>query len=236
MSYSNRRNRGRGAFSYFLEFIIIIAGITVSFFLNEWRAAKKAEEKKISLLQEINNDLAKDSIQLELSIKLYQKLLNSHDSLLENAKSTLNEDSLDVYVDQVASYYPFKETQSTFLKIINDPDLVISKQDTLLELFLVIHNQLYQYTHEWTSNDKSFVLEQLLPYMDMHAPFYYPPPTNKSFQGKVFNALKKDDAFMNLLKSGRSYKSAILQVYGACLSQLKTYKSKVNNRLEKPIS
>lgn len=236
MSYSSRRNGGRGTFSYFLEFIIIIAGITVSFFLNEWRAGKKAEEKKISLLQEINSDLLKDSVQLELSLNLYQQLLNAHDSLLLNTENSIPEDSLDVYVDQVASYYPFKETQSTFLKIINDPDLVITKQDTLLEFFLVIHNQLYKYTHEWTSIDKSFVLDQLLPYMDMHAPFYYPPPTNKSFQGKVFNALKKDDAFMNLLKSGRSYKYALLQVYGSCLSQVKNYKSKVNNRLEKSSS
>lgn len=232
MSAYGRRNRGRRPIGYFAEFLIIIAGVTVSFFLNEWRESNKMEEKKISLLHEISHDLVSDTILLSFSVDLYKNLLSSHDSLLKQRNEDLSSDSLDIYVDQVASYFPFKETQNTYLKITSDPNLVINKEDTLIERFLLIHNQLYNMSHEWTSIEKDFVLNQLIPYMDMHAPFLYPPPHNKSFQGEVFNKLKEKDVFMNLLKTGRSYKSAILQVNQAVLAQVTRFKLQVDTYLE----
>ena len=232
MSAYGRRS-GRRPIGYFAEFIIIIAGITVSFFLNEWRETKKIDQKKISLLQEISHDLVRDSTLLSFSVDLYENLLASHDSLLTKRKAELNADSLDIYVDHIVSYFPFKETQNTYMKISSDPNLVINKGDTLIERFLLIHNQLYNMSHEWTYIEKDFVLNQLIPYMDQHAPFLYPPPPNKSFKGEVFNTLRKDDPFMNLLKSGRSYKSVILQVNQSILAQVVQFKKQVDERLAK---
>lgn len=231
MKYRRPSNQRRGAWTYFFEFLIIIAGISVSFLLNEWREGKKMEEKKVSLLQEISNDLANDSLQLSFSVKYYGLMLNAHDSLLNNLDKSFHSDSLDMYLDFVSSYFPFQETKSTFLKITNDPELVISQEDTLLEYFLAIHNQLYPHIHEWVSVDKGFVLQQVLPYMDLHAPFYYPPPENKSFQGKVFYDLKEENAFLNLLKSGRTFKSAIAQVYSSALRTVVYRKRQIDEHL-----
>jgi len=231
MSAYGRRNRGRRPIGYFAEFLIIIAGITVSFFLNEWRETKKAEQKKINLLHEISSDLKKDSVLLGYAVNIYKRLLVSHDSLLINYEKDINADSLDIYVDHIVSYFPFKETQNTFMKISNDPDLILNKSDTLIERFLLFHNQLYNMSREWTYIEKDFVLKQMIPYMDEHAPFLYPPPPNKSFQGEVFNTLKKEDPFMNLLKSGRSYKSVILQVNQSILAQVVQFKKQLDERL-----
>lgn len=231
MSAYGRINRGRRPIGYFAEFLIIIAGITVSFFLNEWRETKKTEQKKISLLQEISNDLVRDTTLLSYSVDLYKILLASHDSLLAERKVEVEPDSLDIYVDHIVSYFPFQETQNTYTKISSDPNLVINKGDTLIERFLLIHNQLYKLAHEWAYIEKDFVLNQMIPYIDQHAPFLYPPPPNKSFKGEVFYTLKKEDSFMNLLKSGRSYKSAMLQVNQSILAQVVQFKQKVDDRL-----
>ncbi len=114
---------------------------------------------------------------------------------------------------------------------MNDPNLILNQEDTLLERFLMIHNQLYKLSKEWFFIEKDFVLSQMLPYMDKNAPFYYPPPIGKSFQGKVFLDLKKDDAFMNLLKSGRSYKSYIFQVYKVSLLQISSFRNQIDSYL-----
>ena len=48
--------------SYFFDLIVIIAGITVSFIVNEWRESNKLEDKKEQLLVNINKDLYADSL------------------------------------------------------------------------------------------------------------------------------------------------------------------------------
>jgi len=48
--------------SYFFDLIVIIAGITVSFIVNEWRESNKLEAKKEQLLVNINKDLYADSL------------------------------------------------------------------------------------------------------------------------------------------------------------------------------
>ena len=232
MGFAGRRNGNRGSFSYLLEFVIIIAGIMVSFLLNEWRENNREQEKKYQLLLELNQDLAGDSVHLEASIKLYKGMLRGYDSLLKNPNAEFNEDSLNFYVDRVTSYYVFQGNKSTYLKLNNDPNIVLNKQDSLLETFLVIHDQLYRHLQEWSSIDKRFVLDQLLPYMDLHAPFYYPPPPMMSFQGKVFYELKKEDAFMNLLKSGRTYKGAMVQVLNSCLGTVSKFKQQIRAKLK----
>lgn len=232
MGFARRRNSNRGSVSYFLEFVIIIAGIMVSFLLNEWRENNRVAEKKYQLLAELNQDLAGDSAHLAVSIKLYQEMLRSYDSLLAHADAKFEEDSLNFYLDRVTSYYVYQGNKGTYLKINNDPNLVLNKQDSLLETFMVIHDQLYRHLNEWSSIDKRYVLDQLLPYMDLNAPFYYPPPPMMSFQGKVFYELKKDDAFMNLLKSGRTYKSAMVKVLENALNTVSQFKQRVSRKLK----
>mgnify|MGYP001591003432 FL=1 len=65
---------------------------------------------------------------------------------------------------------------------------------------------------DWLYVEKEFVLNTALPYMDQNAPFIYPSPVNYSFQGEVFYELRKQDEFMNYLKSGRVYKKSMLQI------------------------
>ena len=69
--------------SYFFDLIVIIAGITVSFIVNEWQESNKLEAKKEQLLVDINKDLYADSLVLEGTINIYKIMARSHDTLLE---------------------------------------------------------------------------------------------------------------------------------------------------------
>jgi hypothetical protein len=99
--------------SYFFDLIIIIAGITVSFIANEWREGKKLETKKEQLLLDISKDLYADSLVLDKIITLYKTMARSHDSLLKYQRGTVDEDSLNIYLDHFTSYIPFNATANT---------------------------------------------------------------------------------------------------------------------------
>jgi len=226
--YSNRSR----PISYFAEFFIISAGIMVSFLLNEWRQDSAVQDKKHSLLIEINNDLFKDSLMLESSMNMYKTMFRSHDSLLAHVNDKVEEDSLHGYIDHIISYVPFKETRISYQKILNDPELVIEEGDTLIEGFMVLHNLVYPGVHEWLDVEKSFVLNQLLPYMDEKAPFIYPTPIGRSFDGKVFYELRKESHFLNMLKSGRLYKQYLVQVCSQNLFIVSRLKKRISTYLE----
>ena len=222
----------RSKFSYFVELIIIIVGIMVSYLLNERRETNKIAEKKIHLISDINKDLYTDSLVLEQSLSFYKLVIKSHDSLLHDRSATFNKDSLNLYLDHFTSYYPFQENKTSYSRTLNDQNLSIEKEDTLLQTFINMHNYIYPNIHEWLGIEKEFILGTVLPYMDTNAPFIYPSPVQKSFDGEVFYTLRKKDAFMNYLKSGRLYKSSVLQVMEGTLNYLKVVKTKFNQAVK----
>lgn len=217
--------------SYFFDFIIIIAGITVSFVVNEWRETKKLETKKELLLVDINKDLFADSLVLERVIGIYSTMARSHDTLLKYQTGTLDPDSLGMFLDHFTSYMPFKATANTYKRINTDSEMNIERKDSLIWYYMNLHNIVYPGIKEWFDVEKDFVLKTALPYMDKNAPFIYPAPKNKSFSGEVFYELRKNDEFMNYLKSGRVYKSSMLQVYQQGFNYLKFIKGNVRKQI-----
>lgn len=217
--------------SYFAEFLIIIAGITVSFILNEWREQNKLEHKKEQLLLDINKDLFADSLVLEQTIAIYKMMARSHDTLLKYQTGTLNPDTLNLFLDYFVSYLPFNATANTYKRINSDPEMFIERKDSLIWYYLNLHNIVYPRLQDWFYVERDFVLQTALPYMDKNAPFIYPTPINRSFNGEVFYELRKKDEFMNYLKSGRVYKESMRQVYQQGFDYLKFIKSNIRKEL-----
>ncbi|MCB0801602.1 MAG: hypothetical protein KDB74_00770 [Flavobacteriales bacterium] len=231
-SRSNSSNR----FGLFADFVIIIAGIMVSFLLNEWRENRNKEEKKIILLTEIKQDLKADSLYLYFSEKTYKELQRGHDSMLTFPKKGFHIDSISMYLDYFVSYMPFKPSERAYINLTNDPDLSIDLTDTngvdyLINKYSIIRSQLYNSINEWELIDKNFVLNTTLPYLETNAPFMHAPP-GKSFNGKVFETVSKDDHFKNLVKSGALYKSILAQNYALASRIVGDLQKEINIYLE----
>lgn len=232
-----RRNRNSGRFSYFAEFLIIIAGIMVSFLLNEWRQAKNIEDKKLVLLEEIQEDLKADSLFLFYSHKMYTEMLRGHDSMLTFPEQEFHPDSITMYLDYLVSYSPFKPSERAYTNLTYDPELFIEVGDTsgldfLINQYTIIRSQLYTNAiGEWEEIDKNFVLNTSLPYLEKNAP-YMPAPPFRSFDGRVFSTVSKDDHFKNIVKSGTLYKSVLVQNYSLTLKQVTKLKTEIREFLE----
>ena len=169
-----------------------------------------------------------DSILIDRAIKYYQVMIMSHDSLLLDRKKTFSKDSLDIYLDHFVSYYPFNETATTYKRVLSDQDLTIDSEDTLIQHYMNLHSIVYPNLHEWFFIEKDFVLNTALPYMDKNAPFVYPTPKRKSFDGSVFYTLRNDDVFMNYLKSGRLYKESTITSLTRVFAYVKYIKGKTH--------
>ena len=125
--------------------------------------------------------------------------------------------------------------KNAFNKINNSNEIHLNIEDTLLNRFVQLHNFGYKLLEEWGTIDRNFVLNQALPYMEENAPFYISPDNpltpgiGYSFDGRVFYELRKKDSFMNLLKSGKLYKTAMLQVYQGNYAGVNSYLAKLRS-------
>tara|TARA_R110002096_G_scaffold83876_9_gene194196 strand:+ start:818 stop:1519 length:702 start_codon:yes stop_codon:yes gene_type:complete len=218
----------------FLEFLIILAGITVSFLLNEWRTEKKNKEHKLDLVAEIAKDLKIDSLKLEFSIKTYHLLIRGMDSLTEFESNKSQTDSLTLFLDFFVTYSTFKPQPTSYTKLLSDNELKLNVEDSLIDQFILLHNTTYDLLEEWNQIERMFVLEQALPYLNLNAP-YYPTSGMATFDGKVFLDLRKENAFMNLLNTGKSFKRAVNYFNNKALVEVKALQAKINNKLNKQL-
>ena len=65
---------------YFIEFIVIVAGITVSFMVDEWREERRNREETVDLLRKIKSNLLVDSNKMhnvDSILEYKMRLLNS---------------------------------------------------------------------------------------------------------------------------------------------------------------
>ena len=62
--------------SYFIEIIIIIIGISLSFALNDWEQKKSARTDYQNYLKRLQEDIRVDSIQMRSDIQSYQSKIN----------------------------------------------------------------------------------------------------------------------------------------------------------------
>lgn len=237
-----RFNRNRSnKFSYFAEFLIIIAGIMVSFLLNEWRETSNTKEKKLVLLSELHEDLKADSLFLSYSHKFYKEMLRGHDSMLTfPKKKKFHPDSITMYLDYLVSYSPFEPSEQAYINLNNNPDLFNDAADTagadfLIRKYQFIRRKLYKNAvMEWVEIDKNFVLNTTLPYLEKNAPFV-PAPDFKSFDGIVYYEVAKDDHFKNIVKSGKLYKGALVQNYNLAISQITVLKAEIKAFLDQEV-
>lgn len=223
---SFNRNGYNRPVGLFLEFLIILAGITVSFLLNEWRTEKKNKEHKHDLIGEIAKDLKIDSLNLEKSLKTYQLLIRGLDSLTAYESGKSLDDSLTLYLDFFVTYGTFRPQPTSYTKVLSDNDLKLTASDSLIDQFILLHNTTYILLEEWNQIERMFVLEEALPYLNHNAP-YYPTSGMATFDGKVFLDLRKENTFNNLLNTGKSFKKAVSYFNMKALVEVKSLQAKI---------
>lgn len=222
-------NESRKKFSsYLAEIVVIIVGITVSFFLNDWKEANSLKQQRNQLILDIQEDLRADSVYFSRLLSSYQLMAKSHDSLLAGRTDSLNRDSLTLFYDHVTAYLTFNRRTRSYNILSNNDDLKIQPKDTSLRMFMNLHNYVYRTLDEWLLMEKEFIFKEVSPYLNEHSPFIVHDPENNSYSGDAFYELRKKDQFLNYLQTGKFYKEMITEVLVEGSSYLHQTKKTIN--------
>ena len=219
---------------YSIEFVVIILGITVSFWLNELSIDNQNEEERIkvltSLQMEINEikyycDGRKRTWEMDISLLnefLYpsNKIFNI-DSVLKNTTSKIRIETF------IILYRVFDPPTNRYYSIINSGDLKYVKSDKVKEILSRLHNTTFSYVETAVEHEKQ-LKQSFLPFLTINHPNVILARDNNKISidrySEILNdAINSDDklkAKFILLKRYLEYKITILQMYMINLDDL----------------
>ena len=219
---------------YSIEFVVIILGITVSFWLNELSIDNQNEKERIkvltSLQMEINEikyycDGRKRTWEMDISLLnefLYpsNKIFNI-DSVLKNTTSKIRIETF------IILYRVFDPPMNRYYSIINSGDLKYVKSDKVKEILSRLHNTTFSYVETAVEHEKQ-LKQSFLPFLTINHPNVILARDNNKISidrySEILNdAINSDDklkAKFILLKRYLEYKISILQMYMINLDDL----------------
>ena len=217
-----------------IEFLAVLLGITVSFWLNELSIDNQNEKERIkvltSLQMEINEikyycDGRKRTWEMDISLLnefLYpsNKIFNI-DSVLKNTTSKIRIETF------IILYRVFDPPMNRYYSIINSGDLKYVKSDKVKEILSRLHNTTFSYVETAVEHEKQ-LKQSFLPFLTINHPNVILARDNNKISidrySEILNdAINSDDklkAKFILLKRYLEYKISILQMYMINLDDL----------------
>ena len=151
-------------FKYFIEFIVIVLGVSASFWVEEYRETLQNKEERFKVLNNLKIEL--DEIDIfsqerkmvfnkdeRILFHLMSEKLNSIDSL-KNIISSYDEVNI-----AVIDYRGFGPPLNRYNSIINEGTLKFVKSDSIKQLLSQLHNTFFKYINANVSDEK--VIQQL---------------------------------------------------------------------------
>ena len=221
---------------YSFEFVVIVLGISVSFWLNELSIDNQNEVERVKVLnslkmeiQEIRNytDEREKTWQTDLNLLnllLDPKDLNStSDSIL---KITTSKSRIETFL---VIYRVFEPPMNRYYSIINSGDLKFVKSNKIKEVLSRLHNTSFSYVETTVEYEKQ-LKQSFLPFIAENHPSIIIARDDqnvsmKEYVLKLVNAIEKDiklKANFSMVKRYLEYKLNFLRIYVVIMEDLET--------------
>ena len=228
---------------YSFEFVVIVLGISVSFWLNELSIDNQNEVERVKVLnslkmeiQEIRNytDEREKTWQTDLNLLnllLDPKDLNStSDSIL---KITTSKSRIETFL---VIYRVFEPPMNRYYSIINSGDLKFVKSNKIKEVLSRLHNTSFSYVETTVEYEKQ-LKQSFLPFIAENHPSIIIARDDqnvsmKEYVLKLVNAIEKDiklKANFSMVKRYLEYKLNFLRIYVVIMEDLE---AEINKELK----
>ena len=228
---------------YSFEFVVIVLGISVSFWLNELSIDNQNEVERVKVLnslkmeiQEIRNytDEREKTWQTDLNLLnllLDPKDLNStSDSIL---KITTSKSRIETFLD---IYRVFEPPMNRYYSIINSGDLKFVKSNKIKEVLSRLHNTSFSYVETTVEYEKQ-LKQSFLPFIAENHPSIIIARDDqnvsmKEYVQKLVKAIERDiklKANFSMVKRYLEYKLNFLRIYVVIMEDLE---AEINKELK----
>ena len=228
---------------YSFEFVVIVLGISVSFWLNELSIDNQNEVERVKVLnslkmeiQEIRNYTDEREKTWQTDLNLLNLLLDPKDlNSTSNSilKITTSKSRIETFL---VIYRVFEPPMNRYYSIINSGDLKFVKSNKIKEVLSRLHNTSFSYVETTVEYEKQ-LKQSFLPFIAENHPNIIIARDDqnvsmKEYVQKLVKAIKKDiklKANFSMVKRYLEYKLNFLRIYVVIMEDLE---AEINKELK----
>ena len=219
---------------YSFEFVVIVLGISVSFWLNELSIDNQNEDERIKVLNSLKmeiNEIRDYTNEREKTwmtdLRLLNELLLPRNGIIDTdsiLKITTAKSRIETFL---VIYRVFDPPMNRYYSIINSGDLKFVKSNKIKEILSRLHNTSFSYVETTVEYEKQ-LKQSFLPFISQNHPEIILARDDNSVSMKKYidilnNAIKNDKklkANFIMVKRYLGYKLSFLRLYVVSLDDL----------------
>ena len=219
---------------YIAELLILVLGITLSFVLNEYRQQQRDLKLEDDLLHQFRDNLILDSIMLSGQTKSLEIRTDFSRYLLGLGDDEVYHDSVGLSLVYLMNYGGFYASDITYQEMRSLGNSRLIRNKTLLNELIQLYEMDYDLVNEWASADRSFLLEELLPYMNRNLPFARMLNFSVLSNAKKRDLMKvlREDETRYLIQYSEIMKMGNKAVFDQALGEVRRIIDMINEELE----
>ncbi len=215
------------AIEYLIEFILVIVGISIAFWLSELAEESKKKELEVQYLQDLMEDLKEDVELIDYLTLLNQDVAETLGKALEyyaRSDKPMNLDSLTTYADAIGKLNLFQPQNFTYLSLKQSGDFKIIKDHNIRKKLIRLYS-----SYETVDLEQKSLMKAL---DDHYYPVYF--ENYEQVTGKVINKDFFEGPFVsNFLKLSHSQTNNILVYFERSKTLAKQTIELIETRLER---
>tara|TARA_Y100001935_G_scaffold109738_1_gene91112 strand:+ start:2440 stop:3150 length:711 start_codon:yes stop_codon:yes gene_type:complete len=219
---------------YSFEFVVIVLGISVSFWLNELSIENQNEGERIKVLNSLKMEIKEIrdyTFEREKTwmtdLRLLNELLFPRNDIVDTdsiLKITTAKSRIETFL---VIYRVFDPPMNRYYSIINSGDLKFVKSDKIKEILSRLHNTSFSYVETTVEYEKQ-LKQSFLPFLSQNHPEIILARDDTSVSMKKYvdiisrsiNSDKKLKANFIMVKRYLDYKLSFLRLYNMSLDDL----------------
>ena len=221
----------------FVQFVIIVAGVSASFWVEEYREGLQNQEERLKVLNnlkieldEIDSYCKERKIAFKKDSEIISHLISNYNHSFDSIKN-LVETQFQMEV-AIVDYRGFKPPMNRYNSIINEGTLKFVKSDSIKQLLSHLHNTISMYLQA-NVDDEKIIQQKISLYMNDNYPEII--MLDNISPENYYNALKKKiDSDLNL-KAYLKTKGRIMYVKEFFLDRYVETVIKLRDEIEKKL-
>lgn len=220
---------------YSFEFVVIVAGISVSFWLNEISIGNQNEKERIKVLNSLNMEVNEIQSYCDERVNRWNKDRRILMMFLESSGQNFNVDSISKITTSKSSiefnliyYRVFEPPMNRYLSIINAGTLKYVKSDKIKEILSRLHNTYLSYVETTVEYEKILKENFVSFFATNHSDIIIAGSDNKisfdEYSLMLYNSIKSDKKLKSNLIVLDDYlgsKLTFIKLYINILDELK---------------
>tara|TARA_B100001564_G_scaffold188953_1_gene158624 strand:+ start:939 stop:1658 length:720 start_codon:yes stop_codon:yes gene_type:complete len=188
---------------YTLEFIVIVTGISLSFWINEWDNNRMNSDKELYFLNGLKNDLEKQLNSLNNYNEFSNQTIDYGASILEDYSifETLSKtDSLNIKLSRLMYSRSYPEINTTFNELKSTGQFNLFKEKLLASKIIKYYQDSENYKNRLTKNIDIVYYNEIFPIIKSSIII---DPNNFGYENKKINILGIEKSLNIILNNSK---------------------------------